>query len=102
MANTGANDKAQGGKSMILRGLAPSIAFVAAVATASAAMAQTPKRGGILNFASVAETSGYDCHASQTFALLHPVTPQYSLLVKFDATMKSEIIGDLAKSWTVA
>jgi peptide/nickel transport system substrate-binding protein len=102
MANTGANDKAQGGKSMLLRGLAPSIAFVAAVATASAAMAQTPKRGGILNFASVAETSGYDCHASQTFALLHPITPQYSLLVKFDATMKSEIIGDLAKSWTVA
>jgi hypothetical protein len=26
----------------------------------------------MLNFAVVAETAGYDCHASQTFALLHP------------------------------
>ena len=64
--------------------------------------AETPKRGGTLNFAVVAETAAYDCHASQTFALLHPVTPQYSTLVKWDATEKSQIIGDLAKSWTVA
>ena len=44
----------------------------------------------------------YDCHASQTFALLHPVTPQYSLLVRWDATENSKIVGDLAKSWTIA
>ena len=44
--------------------------------------------------------SSYDCHASQTFALLHPVTPQYSLLVRWDATENSKIVGDLAKSWT--
>ena len=68
----------------------------------SGSSAQTPKRGGILNFAVVAETSGYDCHASQTFALLHPVTPQYSLLVKWDATENSKIVGDLAKSWSIA
>jgi peptide/nickel transport system substrate-binding protein len=74
----------------------------AVVLAPAAATAQTPKRGGILNFAVVAETSGYDCHGSQTFALLHPVTPQYSLLVKFDGTEKSEIIGDLARSWTIA
>ena len=61
-----------------------------------------PKRGGILSFAAVAETAAYDCHASQTFALLHPVTPQYSLLVRWDATEKSKIVGDLAKSWTIA
>src|SRR5215472_3798366 len=49
----------------------------AMVGLTTAAAAQAPKRGGILNFAVVAETSGYDCHASQTFALLHSVTPQY-------------------------
>src|SRR5262249_13911935 len=68
----------------------------------TAAAAQAPKRGGTLNFAVVAETSGYDCHASQTFALLHPVTPQYSLLVRWDATENPKIVGDLAKSWTMA
>jgi peptide/nickel transport system substrate-binding protein len=64
--------------------------------------AETPKRGGILNFAVVAETSSYDCHGSQTFALLHPVSPHYSLLVKFDGTEKSQIVGDLAQSWTIS
>ena len=76
--------------------------MAALIVATTAAPAQTPKRGGILNFAVVAETSGYDCHASQTFALLHPVTPQYSLLVRWDATENSKIVGDLAKSWTIA
>src|SRR5689334_4165387 len=80
--------------------LATTLAAAGVAATGSSA--QTPKRGGILNFAVVAETSGYDCHASQTFALLHPISPQYSLLVKWDATENSKIIGDLAKSWTIA
>ena len=80
--------------------LAAPLAAVGLAATAGAA--ETPKRGGMLNFAVVAETSGYDCHASQTFALLHPVSPQYSLLVKWDATENSKIIGDLAKSWTMS
>ena len=72
------------------------------LSAASTASAETPKRGGILNFAITAETSNYDCHASQTFGLLHPLTPFYSLLVKFDATENSQIIGDLAKSWTIS
>jgi peptide/nickel transport system substrate-binding protein len=65
-------------------------------------LGEAPKRGGILNFAVVAETSSYDCHGSQTFALLHPVSPHYSLLVKFDGTEKSQIVGDLAQSWTIS
>ena len=68
----------------------------------AAAAEQVPKRGGTLNFAVVAETSGYDCHASQTFALLHPVTPEYSLLVKWDATENPRVVGDLARSWTTS
>ena len=46
--------------------------------------AQTPKRGGTLNFSVVAEPPNYDCHGSTTFALIHPIAPHYSLLVKFD------------------
>ena len=53
-------------------------------ASASIADAQTPKRGGTLNFAVVAEPPNYDCHASTTFALIHPIAPHYSTLLKFD------------------
>jgi len=64
--------------------------------------AQTPKRGGVLQFAVTAEPPNYDCHASQTFALLHPVSPFYSFLVRYDASQGGKITGDLAKSWTVS
>ena len=77
------------------------VTIAAATLAPTLGLTETPKRGGTLSFAAVAETSGYDCHASQTFALLHPVTPQYSLLVRWDATEKSKIVGDLAKSWTI-
>ncbi len=69
---------------------------------AATATADTPKRGGTLNFAVVAEPANYDCHSSQTFALLHPVSPMYSYLVKYDASQGGKITGDLAKSWTVS
>src|SRR5690349_5155104 len=78
------------------------VAAMLALMASSGSAAETPKRGGILNFAVVAETSSYDCHASQTFALLHPLSPEYSLLVKWDATENSKIVGDLAKSWSIA
>lgn len=82
------------------------VAAVAAVAfvliPVSIAKSETPKRGGILNFAVTAEPPNYDCHASQTFALLHPVSPMYSYLVKYDSSQNGKIIGDLAKNWTVS
>ncbi len=49
-----------------------------------AATAQTPKSGGTLNFSVIAEPPNYDCHASTTFALIHPIAPHYSTLLKFD------------------
>jgi peptide/nickel transport system substrate-binding protein len=70
-----------------------------AVATVGA---ETPKRGGTLSFAVVAEPANYDCHASQTFALLHPVGPLYSYLLRYDSSQGGQIVGDLAKSWTVS
>jgi peptide/nickel transport system substrate-binding protein len=63
------------------------------------AFAQEPKRGGSLGFAVVAEPPNYDCHASTTFALLHPIAPHYSTLLKFDGANYPRIRGDLARSW---
>ena len=69
---------------------------------AGVAPAQTPKKGGELNFSVVAEPPNYDCHGSTTFALIHPIAPHYSLLVKFDGKEFPKIVPDLAESWTVA
>lgn len=76
--------------------------MISVLFSGAAAAAETPKRGGILNFAVTAEPPNYDCHASQTFALLHPVSPHYSYLVTFDAAKGNAVAGDLAKSWTVS
>src|SRR5262245_12033506 len=66
------------------------------------AIAEAPKRGGILNFSVVAEPPNYDCHGSTTFALIHPIAPHYSLLVRFDGKDYPKVQPDLASSWTVA
>src|SRR5712692_1865792 len=67
-----------------------------------AALAQTPKRGGTLQFAISAETPHYDCHGSDTYATLHFAAPFYSTLLKFNLDKYPEVVGDLADSWTVA
>src|SRR5205085_9693508 len=69
---------------------------------AGVADAQTPKRGGVLNFSVVAEPPNYDCHGSTTFALIHPIAPHYSLLVKFDGKDYPKVVPDLAQSWKVS
>jgi peptide/nickel transport system substrate-binding protein len=66
------------------------------------AVAQTPKRGGILNFAVSAEPPNYDCHAATSFAFIHPVRPHYNTLLKFDEPNYPKVKGDLAQSWQVA
>ncbi|MBS0244862.1 MAG: ABC transporter substrate-binding protein, partial [Proteobacteria bacterium] len=67
------------------------------------ALAQAPKRGGILNYAVVAEPPTTDCHETGTFAMVHPVAPQYSTLLKFSGPYDNEkIVGDLAESWEVS
>jgi peptide/nickel transport system substrate-binding protein len=63
---------------------------------------ETPKKGGTLSFAVDAEPPNYDCHASATFAVLHPLAPHYSTLLKFDTANYPQVAGDLAQSWTVS
>jgi len=76
------------------------IAAIACAMASPAALAQ--KRGGILQFALVAEPPNYDCHSQISFAVVQPVAPHYSTLLKYDAKTYPEIVGDLAENWTVA
>jgi len=67
------------------------------------ALAETPSRGGILNFAVVAEPPTTDCHATGTFAMVHPVAPQYSTLLQLTGPPDNpKIDADLAEAWEVA
>src|SRR5437879_12633661 len=72
------------------------------VIASAAASEQSPKRGGTLEFASTVEPSNYDCHGNTSFAFLHPVAPHYSTLLKFDAANYPQLVGDLARSWSVS
>ena len=79
------------------------VAALCLLASSGVAQAETPKRGGTLNFAVVAEPPSTDCHATTTFAMVHPVAPQYSTLLEFVGPMdKLRIEGDLAESWEVS
>ena len=72
------------------------VAALPGIAPAGAA-----KRGGVLNFAVVAEPPNYDCHASTTFGVLHPVGPHYSTLLKYVGDWKDmRIEPDVVESWT--
>jgi peptide/nickel transport system substrate-binding protein len=77
-------------------------AFALSTGTARQAAAQSPKKGGTLQFAISAETPHYDSHGSDTFATLHFAAPFYSTLLKFNLDKYPEVMGDLAESWTVA
>ena len=82
----------------------PSAALATAVLGVAVAVtpvaAQTPKRGGILQYGVVAELPASDCHAATTFAMVHPVAPQYSTLLKMVGPHDNiRIVGDLAESW---
>ena len=46
------------------------------------AAAETPKHGGILKYVVPAEPPSFDGHIETTFALIHPVRPFYSVLIK--------------------
>ncbi len=66
------------------------------------AVPEKPQPGGELTFAVAAEPPSFDGHRETTFAMIHPVAPHYSLLLKFDADNYPKIVGDLAESWTVS
>ncbi len=67
------------------------------------AMAQEkPRYGGHLNVALAGDPPSLDMHQETTFMVLFPVSPIYNTLLQFDPHNYPEIIGDLAKSWSVS
>ncbi len=79
------------------------LAATAALIGAGPAIAQSPKKGGTLKFAVVAEPPTLDCHAVTTFAFAHPVRPHYSTLLRWKGNYpNTKISGDLAQSWEMA
>ena len=79
------------------------LSVLVATATAAPAGAQTPKRGGILNYAITTEPPNYDCHGNTNFGVSQGVFAHYSRLLKSVGDVnKPEIVGDVAESWQVS
>ena len=86
-------------RSAVALGLAGALAWLAP----PAAWAADPVRGGTLAVAiHVGEPATYDCHATNSPAVMWRVAPHYSTLLKVSAERFPEIVGDLARSWTVS
>ena len=66
------------------------------------AQAETPRAGGELVFAVGGTPPSYDGHRETTFAMLHPIAPHYSTLLRFDPQNYPKIVGDVAESWTIS
>src|SRR5206468_12836619 len=59
---------------------------------------ETPKRGGTLTYMIAADAPpSFDGHREQTFAMIHPVAPFYSLLVRVnpDNPSSNDFVCDL-------
>jgi peptide/nickel transport system substrate-binding protein len=66
------------------------------------AQTETPRSGGELVFAVGGTPPSYDGHRETTFAMLHPIAPHYSTLLRFDPQNYPKIVGDVAESWTIS
>src|SRR5712691_4594194 len=78
-------------------------AAVLALLLLLAQMAQAqPRSGGELVMAVPSEPPSYDGHREETFGLIHPVAPFYSLLLHVDPEDPNQIVGDLAERWTIS
>lgn len=62
----------------------------------------TPRSGGELVIAVGGTPPSFDGHRETTFAMLHPVAPHYSTLLRFDLLNYPKVIGDVAESWSVS
>ena len=70
---------------------------------ATPVLAQTPKRGGILNYAITTEPPNYDCHGNTNFGVSQAVFAHYSRLLKSEGNWQNlKLAGDVAESWDIA
>ncbi len=71
-------------KRVLAKVTALGVAAALGVGLAAAASAQTPKRGGVLNFVVGSKIPSYDGHQETTFGMIHPIRPFYSLLIRIN------------------
>ncbi len=64
--------------------------------------APVAKYGGELVFAVADPPPSFDGHRETTFAMIHPIAPHYSTLLRFDQNNFPKIEGDVAESWTIS
>src|SRR5919109_3810354 len=84
-------------------GLLLAIVMLAGLWAAPLALAEEkPRRGGVLRVALAGDPPSLDMHQEQTFLVTIPFSPVYNTLVMFDPHGYPNIIGDLAKTWTVS
>ena len=57
------------------------------IAYAAPSGAAEPTKGGVLKYVVPAEPPSFDGHRETTFALIHPIAPFYSLLIRVDPTV---------------
>jgi peptide/nickel transport system substrate-binding protein len=62
----------------------------------------SPKRGGVLRWGGLANSTLYDLHQTGTIANMGPQAPMYDLLVQIDPFNWNRILPDLAQSWQVS
>jgi peptide/nickel transport system substrate-binding protein len=62
--------------------LAATAGVIIALGYSGSSMAAGPKQGGVLKFVVPDEPPSFDGHRETTFALIHPIAPFYSLLIR--------------------
>src|SRR6516165_1638146 len=62
----------------------------------------SPKRGRVLRWGGLANSTLYDLHQTGTIANMGPQAPMYDLLVQVDPVHWDKVIPDLAQSWTIS
>jgi peptide/nickel transport system substrate-binding protein len=77
-------------------------AVIALISPLVAAQPDKPRGGGELIFALGGTPPSFDGHRETTFAMLHPIAPHYSTLLRFDPQAYPKIVGDVAESWQVS
>lgn len=86
-----------------ITGLMLSVVLLVGLWAAPLALAQDkPQHGGILEVALSGDPPSLDMHQESTFMVTIPMSPAYNTLIMFDPHNYPQIIGDLAKSWTVS
>jgi peptide/nickel transport system substrate-binding protein len=87
----------------VRRWLGPACAALAFANPNAISHAQTPKRGGILQYAITTEPPNYDCHGNTNFGVSQGIFSHYSRLLRSIGSFDdAKIIGDVAESWQIS